>query len=351
MSRRKPSISTDRLAAIKSRVPMAALVAEDIPLQRAGREYIALCPFHAERSPSYRVYPDGHAYCFGCGWYGDQIRWLTEYRRLGFLGAVQHLQNWAGIVDPAGVDLDIEPRQPESEWQPIYPVPSGAPELLTSAGYTIRVFNPKRAGERFEWSSWRPETAHPYPSEVGALLGFVLRVVPPSGRKFTPTVTFCENPSGERRWCVIPFARPAPLYGLDRIAARPSATVVLVEGEKTADAAQRLLPSMAATTWPGGSNAYRHVDFAPLRGRKVVCVPDADEPGRNAFHGRRDRRGRHVPGILDLLAGVGALTRIVDPEPTRPDGWDLADAEAAGWGTADTMAWLRGRLAEVRHAA
>src|SRR5947207_2081899 len=351
MSRRKPSISPHRLAAIKSRVPMAALIAEDIPLQRAGREYVGLCAFHSERSPSFRLYPDGHGHCFGCGWHGDAIRWLMEYRRLGFLGAVQHLQSWAGIIDPAGVDLDVEPRRPESEWMPIHPVPADAPELLDAAGYTIRVFNPKRAGERLEWSSFKPAMAHPYLSEVGKLLGVVLRVLPPSGRKFTPTVTFCENPEGERWWCIIPFARPAPLYGLDRIAAHSSATVVLVEGEKTADAAQRLLPSMVATTWPGGSNAYRHVDFTPLRGREVVCVPDADEPGRNAFHGRQDRRGRHVPGVLEMLAEVGALTRIADPEPARSEGWDLGDAEAESWGAADALAWLKSRVLEVRDAA
>ena len=100
MNRRRTSISPDRLAAIKSRVPMAALLAEDIPLQRAGREYVALCPFHSERSPSCRIYPDGHAYCFGCGWHGDVIRWLMEYRRLGFLGAVQHLQSWGVSLIP-----------------------------------------------------------------------------------------------------------------------------------------------------------------------------------------------------------------------------------------------------------
>jgi hypothetical protein len=192
---------------------------------------------------------------------------------------------------------------------------------------------------------------HPYRSGAGELLCFALRVVPKSGRKFTPTVTYCENRDGERRWCIVPLPRPLALYGLERLASRSSATVALVEGEKTADAARRLLPSMVATTWPGGSNAYRHVDFVPLRGRKVVCVPDADEPGRNAFHGRRNRRGERIPGILEMLAGVGALTRVVEPEATRPDGWDLADAEAEGWGTADAVAWLKSRLVEVRDAA
>jgi hypothetical protein len=351
MIARKPTISPDKLAALKARVSMPSLVAKDIPVRRAGRdEFIGLCPFHAERSPSFRVYRD-HAFCFGCGWYGDQIGWLMGFARLGFIGAVQVLCAWTGADDPVDTDLDIEPRQAESEWRPIHPVPLDAPPLIAGSGRTVRVYNPKRSGERWEWSSWHPAAAYPYRSGAGELLGFVLRVVPKRGRKFTPTVTYCQSREGERRWCIIPFGRPAPLYGLDRIAARSGATVVLVEGEKTADAARRLLPSMVATTWPGGSNAYRHVDFAPLRGRKVVCVADADESGRNAFHGRRDRRGKRIPGVLELLSEAGALTRVVDPEPERVEGWDLADAEAEGWGTAGVMVWLKGRLTEVRDAA
>jgi CHC2 zinc finger len=306
MTGRKPLISADRLAKIRSRVPMPALVAEGVAVQRAGRgEYLAVCPFHAEQTPSFRVYSD-HAHCFGCGWHGDQIRWLMDHDHLGFLGAVHHLCNWAGIADPIGVDLDLEPRGAECEWHPVHPIPPDAPPLLGAGGASTRVFNPKRAGERWEWSSWRPAMVHPYRSAVGLHLGFVLRIVPRSGKKFTPTVTYCQNDAGERRWCVVPFARPLPLYGLERLAARPTATVVLVEGEKTAEAAQRLLPAMVTTTWPGGSKAYRHVDFTPLRGREVICIADADQPGRDAFCGRRDRRGRAVPGILELLIEVAA---------------------------------------------
>jgi len=150
MTRR--SIPADRLAALGSRVSMPSLVAEDLPLQRAGRgEYLGLCPFHSERTPSFRVYRD-HGHCYGCGWHGDPLRWLMEYRRLGFLGAVHCLSSWAGCNDPVGGDLDAEPRQYEGEWQPVQPVPPDAPELLTQAGLTVRVFNPKRAGERWEWS-------------------------------------------------------------------------------------------------------------------------------------------------------------------------------------------------------
>src|ERR1700680_1195574 len=105
------TIPAVRLAEIKSRVPLPALVAEGIAVQRAGRgEYLAVCPFHTEHTPSFRIYRD-HAYCFGCGWHGDQIEWLMAHASLGFLGAVLYLCNWAGIADPAGVDLDLELRQ------------------------------------------------------------------------------------------------------------------------------------------------------------------------------------------------------------------------------------------------
>jgi putative DNA primase/helicase len=119
---------------------------------------------------------------------------------------------------------------------------------------------------------------------------------------------------------------------------------VLVEGEKTADAAQRLLPNMVAMTWAGGAKAYQHTDFAPLAGRKVICIPDADAEGRAAFHGRTASRGRHVSGILEILADIGGIARCVEPSGMLADGWDLADAEVAGWDTARTIAWIKTQL-------
>src|SRR5262249_817657 len=233
----------------------------------------------------------------------------------------------------------------EGVWRPIQPVPADAPELMTRYGRTVQVFNPKRAGERFEHSSWKPAMLHPYRAASGELLGFVLRVVSAAGGKFTPTVTFCENRRGERRWCIVPFNRPTPLYGLDQLVRRPAGTVVLAEGEKTAEVAARLFSSFVSTTWPGGSKAYSHVDLSPLRGRRVICIPDADQPGREAFIGWQDRRGRSRRGLIELLADAGAATRLADPEPTRPDGWDIADAEAEGWKTAQAVDWLKSRLA------
>ena len=81
-----------------------------------------------------------------------------------------------------------------------------------------------------------------------------------------------------------------------------------------------------------------------MRSRRVICVPDADPPGRDAFRGRRSQDGKRVPGILDLLTDIAARVRLVEPEATLPEGWDLAHGEAEGWDTAQALAWVRRRL-------
>jgi Domain of unknown function (DUF6371) len=265
---------------------------------------------------------------------------------MSFGGALRHLRNMAGLPGSEGFAVDHESKPEDYGWAPVLPVPTDAPPLVLGNGWTSPIYNPKSRGESDEWKIWRPALVHSYRGAAGELLGFVLRCQFPSGKKFCPAVTYCVNNAGERRWCLIPFPRPRALYGLDRLAAGPGQglTVVLVEGEKTADAAQRLLPSMVAMTWAGGAKAYQHADFAPLAGRKVICIPDADAEGRAAFHGRSDSRGRHVSGILEILAGIGGIARCVEPASTLTEGWDLADAQAAGWDTARTIAWIKTQL-------
>lgn len=63
----------------------------------------------------------------------------------------------------------------------------------------------------------------------------------------------------------------------------PEARVLVVEGEKAADAARELLGTQfAVTTWSGGSSAVRLADWSPLSGRDITIWPDADVPGIKA---------------------------------------------------------------------
>jgi CHC2-type zinc finger protein len=343
-------ITHNEIAALKVRLPLPSLIGESVALRQETRsEFVALCPFHVEDTPSFRVYRD-HAHCFGCGWHGDAITWLMERERMSFPGAVRHLREWTGHCERLEAD-EIDTRVRDYGWTPIIPVPIGAPPLIAS-GF-VRAFNPKRAGTSWEWTRWRPVLAHPYRDTAGMLLGYVLRVeYVRDGRrhKFTPTLTYCEDGAGERRWCVIPFPRPRPLYRLDGIAARPDVDVLLVEGEKTADAARRLLPDMAVTTWPGGAKAYHLADLAPLRGRRVIGVPDADKEGRAAFDGQMTEQRRRIPGLLELLTAAGANASRIEPPIGLPDGWDLADALADGWGKVETACWVRAHMRSAVHA-
>jgi DNA primase len=94
-----PRISREQIDAIKSRVDLAALLAErGIALQRKGRHLFALCPFHSEKTPSFVVTPQrGLFHCFGCGVAGDAIGFLVRYDRVSFPEAVRTLAARAGV--------------------------------------------------------------------------------------------------------------------------------------------------------------------------------------------------------------------------------------------------------------
>jgi CHC2 zinc finger/Toprim domain len=75
---------------LKASVSLAAIISETWPLKRNGQHLAGLCPFHAERTPSFYVYED-HFHCFGCGAHGDVITWLRATRHLAFPEAVRRL--------------------------------------------------------------------------------------------------------------------------------------------------------------------------------------------------------------------------------------------------------------------
>ena len=121
---------------------------------------------------------------------------------------------------------------------------------------------------------------------------------------------------------------PRPLYNLDAIQQRPNAPVLIVEGEKTADAAAKLFPSAVAITWPSGCKAFTKADWSPIKGRRCTLWPDADAVGRDAM----------AKLAIHLLKAGAAQVRIIQPPPDAPEGWDLADAD---WSIAEAAAYLK----------
>ena len=84
-----------------SRVDIAEVVGRHVELRRAGASLMGLCPFHAEKSPSFSVSPSKQFYhCFGCGASGDAIRFLTEHQGMSFVDAVEELASGVGMQVP-----------------------------------------------------------------------------------------------------------------------------------------------------------------------------------------------------------------------------------------------------------
>lgn len=194
---------------------------------------------------------------------------------------------------------------------PILPVPSDAP----GAPVKIRI---RGMAETRRWA---------YKDAQGRLLGYVLRVekkVTKDGvehvEKDVVPLTYCRyDEDGSLAWEFKSFPEPRPLYGWDRLVAEPDKSVVMVEGEKTADAAQRLYPQFVVITWPGGSKAVFKAHLEPLRGRKVAFWPDADTPGYLAMQAWDER-----------LRDVAVATKQLTPPDDVEKGWDAADAEEEG---------------------
>jgi DNA primase len=92
-----------------NRVDIVDVVQRYVQLRKAGANYVGLCPFHNEKSPSFSVSPAKQFYhCFGCGVHGNAIGFLMAYASLGYVDAVKDLASQAGMQVP-----EPQPRSPE----------------------------------------------------------------------------------------------------------------------------------------------------------------------------------------------------------------------------------------------
>ena len=91
-------IVADDIAKVRAATDMVAIISEHTEIKRSGRQWMARCPLHGERTPSLSVAPDkGVYYCFGCQRSGDVITFVQEIEGLDFAGAVEMLAGRAGI--------------------------------------------------------------------------------------------------------------------------------------------------------------------------------------------------------------------------------------------------------------
>lgn len=98
---------------IKSNTNIVEIIGEVISLQKSGRNFLGLCPFHGEKTPSFNVVEDKQFYhCFGCGRSGDVFKFIEEYQQVTFADAVRILAERLGIQMAAPVQSSVQTRSP-----------------------------------------------------------------------------------------------------------------------------------------------------------------------------------------------------------------------------------------------
>lgn len=146
------------LEEILRRTDLVQLVGRRVKLVRRGRAYWGLCPFHREKSPSFKVENERHNYkCFGCGAGGDAFKWLMEAEGLAFPEAVERLARESGVELPQWTPHD-EAR--ERQKKSLYEIVELAcaffeRELRGPAGATARSYLRSRQLEEEVWRQFR----------------------------------------------------------------------------------------------------------------------------------------------------------------------------------------------------
>lgn len=264
--------------------------------RRSGNGWLCLCPAHDDHNPSLSV-TDGDdgkvlVYCHG-GCSQEAV-----------IGELRHQGLWP--ANGTASEASPKPHAKRKAWTLILPVPEDAPRQIPA--------HPLHGKPSARWL---------YKDAQGRLLGLVCRFDHEDGSKDFAPLTYCQGPDGRREWRWQGFSEPRPLYGLDRLAERPDAPVVIPEGEKAADAAQDLFPDHVAITWPHGAKSVSRTDWRPVQGRRATTWPDADPEGQEATKAA-------ARACLDAGAAEVRTVELPQGFPAKK-GWDLADDPPQGW--------------------
>lgn len=244
--------------------------------RRNGKGWRARCPAHTDKDPSLDItIGENGKPVFICRTGCEQDSVIAALTRMGF---------W---------------REKREEPKPYSPPP--IPRSRVQMASTDPPPHPKFGPVALRYD---------YYDAAGNLIGCICRWDTSAGKQIMPA-----SFDGEK-WTWAGFNKPRPLYRLPDVLAQPSRPVLVVEGEKTADAARHIISDHTAITWPHGSSAAALCDWSPLKGRDVVLWPDADDPGQKAM--------REIGAILREVDA--ARIRLVMLPEGLPKGWDLADA-------------------------
>lgn len=340
-----PQIPQETIQRIREAADIVEVVSEHIQLRKAGRNFVGLCPFHGEKTPSFNVNPEKQIYkCFGCDAVGDVIKFVQQIDRVSFVEAVTHLAQRTGIALPAPSQQPADElsdqlyraselamkyyhhllRQPQGQEALGYLQKRGITEgtierfglgcapaewdafckLGTRRGFDPAVLekaglvSPRREGKGY-YDRFRERLIFPIANLSGRTIAFGARILRPDQQP-----KYLNSPETPI------YHKSSTLYGLHqaREAIRQQESVLVVEGYMDyLGLAQQGIEHVVASA--GTALTEEHCRILGRFARRVVLVFDGDEAGSAA-----SMRGLEVVLATGLEAYVVSLPGGHDPD-------------------------------------
>ena len=343
-----PSEFIDELLA---KVDIVDIIDEQVPLKKGGANYMACCPFHKEKSPSFSVSPQKQFYhCFGCGAHGSAIGFIMEYQGLSFTEAVQFLADRVGMTVPRthGREENPEARQARKKKQQTLEETTEAAaayyarklkqNVRAQAYLEKRGLSPEiieHYGLGYSPDGWQPlaEIFQPYPNTALVESGMVIEKDGKHYDRFRDRIMFPIRDQrgqvigfggrvldkGEPKYLNSPetplFDKGRNLYGLHegRAAIKEANRILVVEGymDVVALAQFGIGYSVAAL---GTATTADHVKLLMRQTDSIYFCFDGDKAGRKAAW-------RALENALPQLKDDKSLHFLFLPEEHDPDSY------------------------------
>ena len=351
-------IPSDFIDELLAKVDIVDIIDEQVPLKKGGANYMACCPFHKEKTPSFSVSPTKQFYhCFSCGAHGSAIGFVMEHQGLSFPEAVQFLADRVGMVVPKVRGQNDNPEiraERKKKQQTLEETTAAAADFyaqqlkfnpmakayLDKRGLSAEVI--AHYGLGYAPDGWQPlaQVFQPYPNTALVDTGMVIDNEGRHYDRFRHRIMFpIRNPRGQvigfggrvlddskPKYLNSPdtplFDKGKNLYGLyeGRAAVKEAGRILVVEGYMDVVALAQFGVGYGVAAL-GTATTAEHVKILMRQADSIYFCFDGDSAGRKAAW-------RALENALPQLKDDKSLHFLFLPEEHDPDSYIRAYGKA-----------------------
>ena len=351
-------IPSDFIDELLAKVDIVDIIDEQVPLKKGGANYMACCPFHKEKTPSFSVSPTKQFYhCFSCGAHGSAIGFVMEHQGLSFPEAVQFLADRVGMIVPKvrgqndNPEVRAERKKKQQTLEETTAVAADFYAQQLKFNPTAKAYLNKRGlsaeviahyGLGYAPDGWQPlaQVFQPYPNTALVDTGMVIDNEGRHYDRFRHRIMFpIRNPRGQvigfggrvlddskPKYLNSPdtplFDKGKNLYGLyeGRAAVKEAGRILVVEGYMDVVALAQFGVGYGVAAL-GTATTAEHVKILMRQADSIYFCFDGDNAGRKAAW-------RALENALPQLKDDKSLHFLFLPEEHDPDSYIRAYGKA-----------------------